>query len=172
MTPHAFTAALALAVFLAGPVAAHAADGPITIAHPWLRATPRTAPVAGGYATITNTGTEPDTLLSASLPMAAQGQVHTMTMKNGVMEMRRLEDGLPLAPGATVTLRPGGDHLMFVQPTSQLKEGESVPGTLTFKKAGTIPVTFVVGGMAAKSAPGTRPSGHQGMSGMDMKGMH
>ena len=172
MRPHVFGAALALATFIAVP--AFAADPSITLSHPWLRATPRTAPVAGGYVTLTNNGKEPDTLVSASLPMAPEGQVHTMTMKNGVMAMRRLDDGLAIAPGATVTLRPGGDHLMFLKPTAQLKEGESVAGTLTFRHAGTVPVTFAVGGMAAKIAPGTKPgaSMHEGTEGMDMKGMH
>ena len=165
----AFAAALAVATLSAVP--AHAADAPITIAHPWLRATPRSAPVAGGYATLTNTGTEPDTLVSASLPMASEGQIHTMTMKNGVMEMRRLDDGLTIAPGATVTLRPGGDHLMFLKPTAQLKEGESVKGSLTFRRAGTVPVTFAVGGMAARSAPDTKPFAHGTQEGMDVKGM-
>ena len=172
MSPFTSTAALAIAALLSGT--AHAADARIAVSHPWLRATPRTAPVAGGYVTLTNNGKEPDTLVSASLPMAPEGQVHTMTMKNGVMAMRRLDDGLAIAPGATVTLRPGGDHLMFLKPTAQLKEGESVQGSLVFKHAGTVPVTFAVGGMAAKAAPGTKPgaSMHEGMEGMDMKGMH
>ena len=166
----AVAAAVAAALLVALP--ALAADAPITVSHPWLRATPRTAPVAGGYATITNHGSAPDTLVSASLPIAKDGQIHSMTMNNGIMEMRRLDDGLVIAPGATVTLRPGGDHLMFINPTAQLKEGESMKGSLTFKKAGTVPVTFAVGGMAARSAPGTKPlsggmAGH-GMGGMSM----
>lgn len=166
----AVAVAFAAAMLVASP--ALAADAPITVSHPWLRATPRTAPVAGGYATITNHGSAPDTLLSASLPIAKDGQIHSMTMKNGIMEMRRLDDGLVIAPGATVTLRPGGDHLMFLNPTAQLKEGESVRGTLTFRKAGSISVTFAVGGMAAKSAPGTKPPAggmaEHGMEGMSM----
>ena len=178
MKTYASTAALVIAALLAVP--AHAADAPIAVSHAWLRATPRTAPVAGGYVTLTNTGKAPDTLVSASLPMAPEGQIHTMTVKNGVMEMRRLDDGLAIAPGATVMLRPGGDHLMFLKPTAQLKEGESVRGSLTFKHAGTLPVTFVVGGMAAKSAPGTPTTPGTGagaampggMDGMDMKTMH
>lgn len=180
MTPSAHFAASAVALLLLAAPAC-AADAPITIAHPWLRATPRTAPVAGGYATITNGGSEPDTLLSASLAVAPEGQIHSMTMKNGVMEMRRLDEGLTVAPGATVTLRPGGDHLMFLNPKAQLKEGENVKGTLVFKRAGAVPVTFAVGGMAAKnapgtkSAPGTKAAGRHGGAGsmdMDMPGMH
>lgn len=161
---------LAVPFFALMAIAAGAAE-PIVVKNAWLRATPKSAPVAGGYATLTNTGTEPDTLVSASLPMAAEGQIHTMTTRNGVMEMRRLDDGLVLAPGATLTLKPGGNHLMFLKPTRQLKEGETIDGTLVFGKAGRVPVTFTVGGMAAKAAPGAKASKADDMGGMDMKGM-
>ena len=158
----AFTAALVAASLT---LATARADSPISIAHPWLRATPKSAPVVGGYATITNHGTAPDILVSASIPVAPEGQIHAMTMTNGVMEMHRLTEGLAIAPGATVTLEPGGNHMMFQKPTAQVKEGDRMQGSLTFKNAGTIPVTFAVGGMAAKAAPGTKPAG--GMSGME-----
>ena len=146
---------------------------PITIKAPWLRATPKSAPVAGGYATIVNTGTTPDRLVGASLPIAAEGQVHAMSMLNGVMHMERLDAGLLIPAGGTIVLAPGGNHLMFLKPTVPLKEGESVKGTLVFEKAGTLPVTFVIGGMAAKSAPGSKANDVKGhdMPGMDMPGM-
>ncbi len=124
----------------------------ITITAPWLRATPNGAPVVGGYVTLKNVGGATDRLIGASLPMAPNGEVHAMSMANGVMHMRRL-DGLEIAPGQTVTLAPGGTHLMFMHPTAKLKEGESVKGTLVFAKSGQVPVIFAVGGMAAKSAP-------------------
>ena len=168
-------AAATLAVGVLAAAFAAAAERPIVVKDAWLRATPKSAPVAGGYVTLTNTGSKPDTLVSASLPIAPEGQIHTMTMRGGVMEMRRLDKGLVLAPGATVTLKPGGDHLMFMEPTRQLKEGETINGTLTFAGAGTVPVTFAVGGMAAKAAPGKatpKDVGGMDMGGMDMKGMH
>ena len=157
-----------------------AAAGQIEVTAPWLRATPRGAPVAGGYATIVNHGATPDRLIGASIPMAPNGEVHSMTMANGIMHMARLADGLAIAPGATVTLEPGGNHLMFLKPTAQLKEGEHVTGSLSFAKAGTIDVTFAVAGMAARTAPGAAaaPAAMSGtemkgaeMKGMDMKGM-
>lgn len=165
----------ALAVLILLPVGASVARADqastgIGVTHAWLRATPHGAPVAGGYATITNAGKGPDRLVGASLPMARTGEVHSMSMANGVMHMRRLDEGLEIAPGATVTLTPGGYHLMFEKPTAQLKVGQRVAGTMTFEKAGTIPVTFDVAGMAAKTAPGT--VGSKGaMPGMDMQGM-
>ncbi len=158
-----------IAALVGALVAIPALAGDIEVSHPWLRATPHGAPVAGGYATIVNHGRTPDHLIGASLPMAPQGEVHSMSMTNGIMHMARLAEGLVIAPGATVTLTPGGYHLMFPKPTAQLKEGEQVGGSLTFAKAGTIAVTFPVAGMAAKAAPGTAPAADD-MSGMDMKG--
>ncbi len=130
--------------------------GPLTIKQAWLRATPNGAKVAGGYITVFNAGPGEDTLTAASLDGAAKGEVHTMTMQGGVMHMARLEAGLPVAPGATVTLKPGGDHLMFFDRSAPLKEGDHVAGTLTFAKAGTVKVTFAVAGLAAKAAPASR----------------
>lgn len=144
---------------------APAAKG-IVVKDAWLRATPNGAKVAGGYATITNAGATPDTLVAASIPDAAAGEIHTMSMENGVMHMGRLEHGLTIAPGATVSLKPGGDHLMFMNPAAALREGTTVSGSLTFEKAGTMPVVFTVGGMAAKSAPG----GMHDTGAMDMNG--
>jgi copper(I)-binding protein len=137
----------------------------IMIKDPWLRATPNGAKVAGGYVTITNAGAVPETLVSASIAGAATGEIHTMSMENGVMHMGRLEKGLVIAPGTTVTLKPGGNHLMFMNPSAPLKEGATVAGSLTFDKAGELPVVFAIGGMGAKTAPDVMP-GMSGMSGM------
>ncbi len=127
--------------------------GAIEIHDPWLRATPKGAPVVGGYATITNRGTSVDRVIGARLPIAADAAVHAMTSVDGVMHMAGVAGGLPIAPGATVTLAPDGTHLMFTQPTEQLREGMSVRGAILFERAGAVPVTFVVGGMAARFAP-------------------
>ncbi|MDR3461167.1 MAG: copper chaperone PCu(A)C, partial [Beijerinckiaceae bacterium] len=61
---------------------------------------------------------------------------------------------LDIPAGATVTLQPSGFHIMFLNPTAPFKEGDTVTGTLTFEKAGAVPVSFTVTGMGAKAAPG------------------
>jgi uncharacterized protein YcnI len=139
--------------------------GGLEITTPWLRATPGGAKVAGGYLRITNTGKEPDRLLSASIPAAGHGDVHEMINDKGVMRMRPIDGGLEIKPGQTIELKPGGYHLMFEDMTAALTQGETVKGTLTFAKAGTVPVTFTVGGLGATSAPG-------GMDGMGDMHMH
>ena len=148
---------LALAL-LAVPAGAHEYKaGALAIAHPWTRATPNGAKVAGGYLSVTNTGTTPDTLLGASVTGADHGEIHSMTMDGTVMKMAPVTGGLVVAPGATVTLAPGGYHMMFVDLKAPLKQGERVKGTLQFEKAGAVPVEFAVEAIGAKA-----PAGGQG----------
>jgi len=139
----AFAAALAL--LAAGPAAAHEfKSGPIEVVHPWARATPPGAKVGGGYAEIRNGGPEPDRLVSATAEVAGRAEIHQMAVKDGVMTMRPAEDGVPVPAGGSAALAPGGYHLMLLELKRPLKAGESFAGTLTFEKAGTIPVTFEV----------------------------
>jgi copper(I)-binding protein len=126
--------------------------GALTIQAPWMRATPGGAKVAGGYVRVTNTGKEPDRLVDASIPLATRGEVHSMSVENGVARMAPVEGGLEIKPGETVELKPGGYHLMFMDMKSGLKEGDMVKGTLDFAKAGRVEVTFQVAGIGAQSA--------------------
>ena len=107
-------------------------------------ATPPGARAAGGYLTITNTGTNDDPLIGGTSSFAKVTEVHEMKMVDDVMKMRHLEDGLVIPAGETVELMPGGFHMMFMQLTQPLKEGESVDATLTFSNAGELPVTYAV----------------------------
>jgi periplasmic copper chaperone A len=118
--------------------------GNLDIKHPWAKATLPGQPVAGGFMKITNNGSEPDRLLKVTSGVSNMIQVHEMKVEDGVMKMGELPDGLEIAPGATVELKPGGLHVMFMGIKAPFKEGESVKATLTFEKAGTIEVEFKV----------------------------
>lgn len=128
--------------------------GDIKIVNPWSRATPGGAKVAGGFMKLTNTGKQTDRLIGGSLTGAGQFEVHETSMQDNVMRMRRLEKGLEIPAGASVELKPGSYHVMFIGLQSGLKEGEHVKGTLVFEKAGTIEVDFKI------EALGGQPGGH------------
>lgn len=128
--------------------------GPLKIGHPWSRATPAGAKVGGGYLSIENTGTTADRLVSVSVPFAARAEVHEMAVKDGIMTMRPLDQGVEVPAGAKVEFKPGGYHIMFMELKQQLKQGESMKGTLTFEKAGTVDVEFKVDSIAAKGSEG------------------
>lgn len=144
-------------IALVGFVSAAAAQsyklGSLEIDQPWTRATAPTAKAGGGFMTITNKGTTPDRLISARSNASEKVEVHEMKMDGNVMRMRELEKGLEIPPGATVTLKPGGYHIMFMELKAPFAKDAKVPVTLVFEKAGSVDVELAVQQMGA-AAPG------------------
>jgi periplasmic copper chaperone A len=141
--------------------------GDLVITQAWSRATPGGATVAGGYLTIENKGSTPDRLIGGSADVSGKVQVHEMSMNSGVMTMRQLDKGLAIEPGKTVKLAPAGFHLMMLDLKSPLKQGDKVPVTLEFEKAGKVKVSLDVQGIGAQTPAGAGSAGSQ----MDMKKM-
>jgi copper(I)-binding protein len=143
-------------LLLAGfATATHAHDykvGSLEIKHPWTRATPKGAAVAGGYLNIINSGTAPDRLIGGSVEVANKFEVHEMSMDGGVMKMRELKNGIEIAPGATVELKPGSYHIMMMNLSRPLAKGDKVKGSLSFEKAGKVDVEFTVEAMGGVPA--------------------
>ncbi|MDE5445460.1 copper chaperone PCu(A)C [Bradyrhizobium sp. CSA207] len=144
-------AAFALALCVVPVRASDVKAGDLVISQAWSRATPSGAKVAGGYLTIENKGAAPDKLLSVSAEIAGKADLHEMTTENGVMKMRPLDKGLAIEPGKTVKFAPGGYHLMLQELKAPLKQGDKVPVTLEFEKAGKVAVTLDVQGVGAQA---------------------
>jgi hypothetical protein len=154
------------AALLAGPAAA--ADykiGSLDVTQPWARATPKGASTAAAYMTVTNSGSQAARLSCASTAAAATCQIHEMAMSNGVMKMRPVEGGLEIKPGQTVTLKPGGYHVMLEGLKAPLKAGDKVEATLTSSDGGSVKVEFPIAAIGAP-APGAAAGG----DGMKMQG--
>jgi periplasmic copper chaperone A len=165
-------AVVALAAQVLWSLTVHAADydvGSIHISQPWSRATPKGASSGAGYMTITNKGTAPDKVSCVSSDASAQCQIHTMTMEDGVMKMRPVEGGLEIKPGETVTLKPGGLHMMLLDLKHPLEQGQSVKATLKFDHAGPVAVEYPIAGIGAP-APGAADAGGSMMMGGDHGG--
>lgn len=136
-----------LAALLGAAVAVNAHEfkaGKLEIHHPWARA----MPVAGGtgavYFKINNAGDQADTLLSASNPALAEKiEIHSHSNDNGVMRMRQVENVAVPAKGS-VLFAPGGYHLMLINLKKPLVQGEKLPLTLKFAKAGQVKVEIKV----------------------------
>ena len=162
----------ALLLLACAPSAAMAGDvtlGDIVIHRPWARATPGGAQVGGGYLTIENRGKAADRLTGGSFAASSGFELHTMTMDGGIMRMRPAGP-LEIPAGKSVILDPSNLHIMFTGLKRRLKQGETVPGTLTFEHAGTAQVDFAVEGIGAKGPAEADTAGHAGqlIPGMDM----
>ena len=155
-------AALLAGLFVAPARTEEIKAGDLVITQAWSRATPGGAKIGGGYLTIENKGSAPDRLIGGSADVAGNVQVHEMAMNSGVMTMRALDKGLAIEPGKIVKLAPGGYHLMLMDLNSPLKQGDKLPVTLDFEKAGKVKLTFDVQGIGAQA-----PAGADGQ--MDMK---
>jgi copper(I)-binding protein len=136
--------ALAFAIF-ALPAAAHeVTTDSLVIDHPYTLETVATAMSGAGYMTITNTGSVPDRLLEVRADFPRVSLHGTQTDAQGVTRMVPVE-GIAISPGATVTLAPGGMHVMFMGLDGDpFEEGERIPATLVFERAGEIAVEFWV----------------------------
>lgn len=146
-------ALVALAVGLigfGGPALAHGDE-----------ATPAASPMAGGmmgehgmggtgaaYMLIENRGDEADRLIGGSTDVAKVVEIHEIVDNNGVMEMKPLADGLEIPAGETVTLQPGGYHVMLIGLTKDLTDGSTYELTLTFEHAGDVKLQVPVQRMA------------------------
>ena len=133
-----------VALLLASPAWAEPVTvGELTIERPQLRETPAGAPVAGGYLLVTNAGEADDRLLGVTTDRSPRTEVHEMRMDGEVMRMREVEGGLVIPAGQSVSLQPGGYHLMLMGP-EPLTAGETHDVTLVFERAGDVVVPFAV----------------------------
>ncbi|HEX7074914.1 MAG TPA: copper chaperone PCu(A)C [Hyphomicrobiaceae bacterium] len=132
-------------------------DG-IAVSEAWLRATPGGVKTGAAYLTISDTGPG-DRLVAAKSDVAERVELHNHVHENGVMKMRRV-DAIEIPAGETVTLAPGGYHLMLFDLKHPLKAGEKVQLTLEFEKAGEIPVTASVEPIGAKGPSGAVAGDH------------
>ena len=151
--------AVALGLIFAPASAQEFRAGDIRIDKAWAPASPKGAVAGAGYLVIHNDGATPDRLTGGTADFASL-VLHEITMNGGVMKMGELKDGLEIPAHGSVALAPGGSHVMFMDLKHPLVKGQSVKATLTFERAGPIPVEFSLGA----SDPGT------GAKGMNMKG--
>jgi len=140
----------AAAVGFALPAAAQ-----VGVANPWVRGTVAGQKATGAFMQLKSAT---DTaLVSAASPVAKIVEIHEMKMDAGVMKMRAV-DGLSLPAGQTVELKPGGYHVMLMDLTQELRDGQSVPLTLTFAdKAGKKSTVEVKATVKAPTAAGSPP---------------
>lgn len=125
------------------------ATGPIAIVEPWAPAVPDGLGTASGYMVIVNNQPFEDRLIAARSPWAEHVSLHASSVENRMATMREL-DALPIPAKRRVNLKRGVYHLMFTGLYSPLVEGDTVPVTLTFERAGNLDVAFDVRGMGGE----------------------
>ena len=113
----------------------------VSISDAWVRASNPGQSVGAAYLTLRSS--EDVTMVYVETERAGHTEIHSMSMQNGIMKMRHLEE-LAIPANQTVKLGPGGFHLMLFELDSPFKAGEQVKFRLCFKdKAGKIQEKFI-----------------------------
>ena len=123
-----FTTALILLSVLSACEQNHS----VAISDNWVRANAPGQKVGAAYMTLLSA--QDNTMIKAEADVAGVVEIHSMSMNDGVMKMRMLEE-LPLKAGKQEKLAPGGFHLMLFDLKKPLTAGENVTFTLSFKNA-------------------------------------
>jgi len=125
----------------------------------WVRASLGNVKVTAGYATITNTGTSDDELLSVSTASAGMTTLHKTEIVNDVAKMMHVRSLVVPAKG-DVVLKPGDYHLMLMNLPRALKAGEKVELMFTFKNQGPVKVTADVVAASPNASGGPEDHSH------------
>ena len=120
-----FLAALALV----SATVAYAAD--ISVAGPYIRLVPPTAQTTAAFMVLKNGSDKERKLVKADSPAARAVELHTVIRDGEVMKMRPVAE-VPIKARGETQLKPGSYHIMLINLTKPLKEGDEVALTLTF----------------------------------------
>lgn len=158
--PAALLAALATVSTVAvaqtpAKIAAPAAVGCVQLQAGWIRLPPAPVPMLAGFGHLENKCSDAQAVVAARSPYFGEVTVHETTVVDGVSRMRPI-GRLPLAAGGHAELRPGGLHLMLMQPQAPVSEGQQVPLVLVLADGSEVSTTLVV----RKAAPAAGDAGH------------
>jgi periplasmic copper chaperone A len=107
------------------------ANTEVAISDAWVRENTPGQEVGAAYMTFISP-TKSTLVSTEAIDAAGSVEIHSMSMNNGVMKMRMLEE-LPLEPNKPVSLKPGSFHLMLFDLKQPLKAGDNVTFKLHFK---------------------------------------
>jgi periplasmic copper chaperone A len=126
---------------------------PVTVTNAWAKTTVPGGKVSAAYMDIKSTA--PVKLLKAETAIAGNVEIHNMSMKDGVMEMKAV-DAIDVPANKTISLKPGGYHVMLMMLAASINKGDSVPIKLTFEGADKKPFTVDVKAKAQEKSAGNQ----------------
>lgn len=146
------TAHILAAVLLAtASLQARSQSAAPVITHAWVKTTVPGGSVSAAYLSIKSA--KPLKLVKAETPVAGIVEIHNMSMKDGVMEMKAV-DTVDIPANKTVDLKPGGLHVMLMKVAKPIRPGDKVPLVLTFEATDNKPVVVKLDVTAQEKAAG------------------
>ena len=112
--------------------------GQVTVVESWIRPTPEGRPMSAAYLTVCNRSDTNLILTGVEATIAQTVELHETTRdRDGVASMAPV-DTIEIAPGGSVSLEPGGKHIMLIGVKEPIAAGDDVNLTLQFEAAPSI----------------------------------
>ena len=140
-------AAALLAAGALQPAAAR--DCALVVRDGWLRMPPVAMPMLAGFGTIENPCRKPAAIVAAESDAFGDVSLHETRTIDGVSRMRAMPR-LAVEAGGKATLRPGGLHLMLMQPRGELNAGDAVVVRFRLEDGREVSGRFTVRPVAAR----------------------
>ena len=123
--------------------------GAITAKDPYVRVMPPGASASAGFVVFENSSDKDIKIIGANTDFAGTTELHTHEIKEGIMQMRKVESMTVPAKGKLV-LKPHGKHLMFFDLKKNLKPNDKVQIKFKLSNDETLDATFMARDLKSK----------------------
>ncbi|MFL2828442.1 MAG: copper chaperone PCu(A)C [Candidatus Puniceispirillales bacterium] len=110
----------------------------------WIKETIGNHKITSGYLTIKNKNNFDERLETVTSEISEKTQLHNMIVKNDIMKMENLNNGIVIRAKSKLSLKPGSDHIMFMKLRKPLKITKKYKVILNFKNAGSVTLEMPV----------------------------
>jgi copper(I)-binding protein len=117
-------------------------DG-VAVSDAWTPPARAGQPVSAAFLTLCNASDADDALVGVSFAGAGAVEIHLSSMEDGVMKMTPI-DALSLPAGESVSLAPGGAHIMLIGVNEDINAEDPPSLKLQFENAPSVSISFEV----------------------------
>ena len=110
----------------------------------WIKKVIANNNITAGYIKIENKNDKNEFLISVKSDFSKRIELHDMYIKNNVMIMKHLEEGVLIKSKSQLDFKPGSLHIMFIDLTKSLKKTKLQKVKFNFKNAGSIVINIPI----------------------------
>ena len=110
----------------------------------WIKKVIANNNVTAGYIKIENKNQKNEHLISVEADFSKRTELHDMYIKNDIMIMKHLEEGVLIKSKSQLDFKPGSFHIMFINLKKSLKNTKFQKVKFNFKNAGSIVINMPI----------------------------
>ena len=110
----------------------------------WIKKVIANNNITAGYIKIENKNEKNERLISVESNFSKRTELHYMNIKNDIMIMKHLEDGVLIKSKSQINLKPRNFHIMFIDLTKSFNKTSNQKVKFNFENAGSIVINMPI----------------------------